>query len=132
MAKEISLDHDASGLASGVIYAIVRNTSSLRWQVTTNTFVVYNGANRANYIIPLTEEGASRVYTADFPAMPPGLYSFAIYLRAGGSPAETDTLIGGGSLDWDDARIISLAQNEINALAQLRRSEQIQAQVNQA
>lgn len=67
------------------------------------TFGTASAANRNAGAISATELGtASGVYAADSPAFPAGLYSYALYQRVGGSPAESDTLLAGpGPLDWD-------------------------------
>ena len=57
----------------------------------------------------MAEQGtASRYYTADLPTFAgPGAFQIAIYLRAGGSPAEGDTLVGTKEIDWTGAVVAS-------------------------
>lgn len=108
MAGEIQL---AYGVSGRTLYALVRNSVGEVWQTTTNTFVAYATADLANYDIPLAEQGAaSGYYAGDFPAaIAAGVYAVAVMDRAGVTPAETDEVVGSGSLDWTGAVVSSLS-----------------------
>lgn len=106
MANELHA-HDATGktLYAVLINSIgqVRNTSG------TPAFEAYNGANWTDYDMALTEAGAG-IYLATMPAVAAGMYSYAVYERAGASPAVTDTLRGVGNIAWSGtAEIVPLA-----------------------
>lgn len=104
MADKIQCAFDT---AAANLYAIVRNSGGQAWNG--SSFENYTTANLGNYDIALTEQGtASRYYTADFPTVAAGIYAVTIYERAGGSPAEGDTAITGGSIDWDGSVIVPL------------------------
>jgi hypothetical protein len=117
MANEIQAPY---GLTGRTLYALVRSaTAGTIWQTTTSTMVAYVTANLANYIIAVNEEGtASRYYLGDFPAAPAGSYSVAVYDRLGGSPAEGDTLVATGNIDWTGAAVVTPI-SIINLLAAL-------------
>lgn len=72
------------------------------------SFETYVTANLDNYDTVLTEQGtASGIYLGTFQAsIPAGLYWLLTYERAGGSPAEGDTLVGEETITWDGAAIV--------------------------
>jgi hypothetical protein len=106
MANEIQLPHPQNQTAKN-LYALVRNVADgqVYAGATAETYVT---ANLATYAIGLTEQGtASRFYAADFPAIvTPGIYSIAVYERAGGAPAEGDRLLGFGEAHWNGAELV--------------------------
>ncbi len=63
----------------------------------------YLTAHVGNYAVTMTEKGtASGFFVADMPALPAGLYNVIVRQRLGGSPAETDPIVGVGPLDpWN-------------------------------
>lgn len=83
------------------VYAQIVNTDGERWNG--STFEAYNAANYALYNTALTEQGASGVYTATFPAgiTDAGLYNLFFYRQLGGSPAEGETIVGTARMNWD-------------------------------
>lgn len=90
----------AAQLTGLTLYAHIVNTDGERWNGA--TFEAYNAANYANYDTALTEQGASGVYSATFPAtIEAGTYNFIFYRQTGGSPAEGDLIAGAGSINWD-------------------------------
>lgn len=110
MANKIQIAYDATG---SNLYALVRDADGLVWNG--SSFEAYVTANLGNYDIALTEQGtASRYYTADFPSVVAGIYAVIIYRRTGGSPAETDTPLTGGSIEWDGT-VVSTVQSTIVA-----------------
>ena len=99
MASEIGFQHSVS---SATLYMLVRQLDQQIFNGA--TFEAYLTANLGTYDIPsLGEQGtASRFYTFTFPAaIALGLFRFDILDQAGGSPAETDLLVGAGFIHWD-------------------------------
>ncbi len=93
MATKMIIPGITSGLAT--VYALIRNLSGDVWQTTTSTFVTWVSANRANYMIGLTEQGTSGVYAADFPAAAGvGFYGLTAYIGTG---VDGDQYAGGES-----------------------------------
>ena len=102
MAKEIQA-YTTTGLT---LYAVVINSIGQFWNTSaTPAFETYNGANWTDYDIALTEAGAG-IYTANMPGAAAGSYSYAVYERAGASPATTDTLRGTGYLEWSGSAVV--------------------------
>jgi hypothetical protein len=96
MASKLQLAYDT---AAATVYAILRNQDGEVWNGA--AFEAYVTANLGTYDLPMTEQGtASRYYTVTMPTVVLGTYSVAIYLQAGGAPAETDTLLTGGSVEY--------------------------------
>lgn len=115
MAGKIQIQYSTSGVT---VYAVVRNSVGQVWSVAGSAFVTYATADLDDYDIPMTEQGvASRYYTADFPAgiTPLGVYATAIFQQAGGSPAETDSVLTGGSIDWDGSSITGTATARVQS-----------------
>lgn len=107
MPEQIQVQYSTSAVT---LYAIIRNSAGQVWNGT--SFGTYATASLATYPIVLTEQGtASRYYAVNFPTAitTAGRYAFAIFQKLGGSYAETDTVISGGSLDWDGAAIAGSA-----------------------
>ncbi len=105
MASELLV----SGLTTGsVAYALIRNLTGSVYSSVGPAFEAQNGANLANYARTLTENGTTGVFFGDFPALAAGRYHVEYRLRAGGSPAWTDSVIGFESLDWSGTAIIGV------------------------
>jgi hypothetical protein len=91
------------------MYALIRNENGLIWNG--STFVSYVTANLATYAVTLTEQGtASGYYIGTFPTVTLGLYNVVAYQRAGGSPAEGDTVKGAATVYWEGVRQINFVQ----------------------
>jgi hypothetical protein len=94
------------------IYCVIRDASGAAYRADTQVFEAYVTANLTStkYAIAMTEQGtASRYYTVAFPsAIGAGIYAVAVFKRVGGSPAESDVVVSGGSIDWDGANIVPL------------------------
>ncbi len=92
---------------SSTLYAQVRQGKQANqiWNTSgTPAFETYDTANIANYDIALTEQGTgSNFYSGNFPTgiTTPGLYLITIHEQAGGSPAESDTILSVGDLHWN-------------------------------
>jgi hypothetical protein len=106
VASEIQIAHDEAAVN---LYALVRNAVGAVWNG--SAFVAYATADLANYDVALTEQGtASRYYAGTFPAVSAGIYAVSVYKRAGGSPAEGDSLEGFGVVEWDGSALVPLAK----------------------
>lgn len=104
MAGEIQTAH----LSGKNVYALVRNATGSVWNG--SSFVTYATANLSSYAISLTEQGtASGYYTGIFPTVSAGVYAIVACERAGGSPAEGDSLIASGNLEWDGSAVVSMS-----------------------
>ena len=91
---------DATGQTTyGLIF---RKSDGFVWRHATSVFEAYNAANYADYDVAGTENGASGVYSFDFPAGITGGGGYDIYVkrRVGGSPAQSDLLIWERELWW--------------------------------
>lgn len=98
MAKELK-----AVVASGTPYVqLFRESDFQFWNTVTPGFENYVTANIAHYAIAMTKLGtASMRWYADFPSgIAAGRYTAIVKLQAGGSPAESDTDISVGSVDW--------------------------------
>ena len=115
MADKIQIQYSTSGV---VLYAIVRDTAGLVWNGT--SFGTYATASLSTYALTMAEQGtASRYYTVSFPsAITVGTYSVSVFQRLGGSPAETDSVLTGGSISWNGTAIVGSADASLSTLGQ--------------
>ncbi len=90
-------------------YFVLWNSVGQVWNGT--AFATSSAANRNAGAIAAIEAGtASGVYMADAPVLAAGVYSYSLYRRLGGSPAESDTLLcGPGSLEWSGSSVASIS-----------------------
>lgn len=74
------------------LYAVVHHTDGRIWNDVAQAYQAYNGASWAQYAIPLTEQGSSGYYRADFPAAAAGdfLTTEVVYNQAGVAPDTVD------------------------------------------
>ncbi len=88
--------------ASGTLYARLMSRSGQVWNTATPGFETYAAGSYADYDLPMTEQGNSGVYVADFPSsiVTAGTYEYFVHRQAGVSPAEGDTIINTGKIDW--------------------------------
>lgn len=104
MAGELECTH----VTAKTVYFLVRNAVGQIWNG--SAFENYLTANYANYPITGTEQGtASGVYVGTMPAAAAGSYNVLGLERVGGSPAETDTKVAAGNLEWDGSVVLSLS-----------------------
>lgn len=104
MAGEIQVPYGVSGRN---VYALVRNSAGQVWNGI--AFVTYATANLSSYAINLAQQGtASGFYVGNMPSIANGVYGLVAYDRAGGAPAESDTLIGTESMQWSGWAVIAL------------------------
>jgi hypothetical protein len=90
MANELQFRY---GVSARTVKFLLWNSVGQVWNG--SSFVAYATANLNTYAITTTEQGtASGRYTATMPTSTTGIYSVEAYDQAGGSLAETDTLIG--------------------------------------
>lgn len=97
--------------SGSVLYAVLLNGSGSVWNG--STFESLQSGNWGTYDVALTEVVAG-IYFGDMPSVAAGNYNYVVYEQAGGSPAATDSLVGGGSLAWDgSAEILGLTQANV-------------------
>jgi len=100
MADEI---FDPLGIPDRTIYAVVFNPTGKVWNTSSEEFETYATANRADYDIPLTEQGTSSgIYIGSFPSAitASGTYQWVSYIQDGGTPSESDNRADSGEVDW--------------------------------
>lgn len=88
------------------LYMQVRNGDGYVWNTSEAAFEEYNASNWANYAVAFEEQGSSKVYAADFPALEEGLYSLVIFLQDGGAPAVGDAPVAGGDAQWNGTTFV--------------------------
>ncbi len=98
MANELRV----SSTHGTTVYFQVRSLANQIWNAATPGFEAYSSANIANYAIAATEQGtASGQFVGSFPTgIAAGTYQTEAFQCAGGSPAESDTLVGEGLFGW--------------------------------
>jgi len=112
MANEIQITHDD---AAETIYAIVRNTAG-QWYVGA-TPETYESTHWSTYAVALTAVDTTSPPTTGniavqgtFPALAAGFYWLDIYVRAGGSAAQTDYRLSSRLVYWN-ASSLAAARN---------------------
>lgn len=104
MAKELPAFLDPSL----TLYAVLLNSTGQAYNTAGAAFETINASNWTDYDIAMTE-GAAGIYAGSMPGVAAGVYSYAVYSRAGAAPAITDELLGNGSLEWDGSAEVVLA-----------------------
>ena len=117
----------AFSATSQTLYAVLMNAAGQAWNGA--TWETIQGANWTTYDIPLTETTAG-IYIGNMPVVTAGSYTYAVYLRAGGSPAITDTLKGLGGVDWDGSSVIEVNELEVLILAIKDKTDNLPADTN--
>jgi hypothetical protein len=88
---ELQVSYSAPSLST--IYFVVTRAPGKSWNGT--AFEALTSAHWSTYAIAGSDPGGVRIYTANFPpTVPAGYVTNYAYLRAGGSPASSDTPIG--------------------------------------
>lgn len=98
MADEIHADYDSGN----TLYAVIRSAAGQVWYVAGRVFEAWgtNGHDADDYDIALADKGGSR-YVGDFDInIAAGRYGVQMFLQAGASPADTDSLVGSGQIIW--------------------------------
>ena len=114
-----------SGQSGLTAYAFLRDSTGAIWNG--SSFVSFNVANWATYVLSMTEQPSSGFYSCAFPsAISQGRYYIAIHAQISGSPAALDDVIGQGSANWDGSSIF----DEITFTSQ--QQAQILTQMNQS
>ena len=116
MSGEINLDYGTSGAN---IYALLLNSSGLAWNG--SAFEAIVNAHWTTYAVALTEQGTTGVYLANFPAVSAGYYAASFRLRAGGSPAVSDSVVGTPvAINWGGVSVVTTSTGDYCTLAGLR------------
>jgi len=75
----------------GTLYAVIHHPDGRVWNNVMEAWEAFNNANWAEYAVPLTEQGASGYYRADFPAGAADILSSdVVYQQAGVAPDTVD------------------------------------------
>lgn len=109
MAGEIQFTDD-TGFTD---YVNLTNTVGQWYNTVGAAFEAFNAANFADYDIAAAEYGTSGVYRADMPALAAGAYNVTARRRAGGAPAQSDRVVGTGTLGWDG----TVVRDQVDAVA---------------
>lgn len=109
MGAVLTFPHSETGVT---LYALVFHSDGKVRDVVTPEWESYATLSLGDYDVALTELGtASRVYQFNVPAsLAAGVYTVAIFKRAGGAPAEGDPRVGMGAFDYNGTDIIAQAQ----------------------
>ena len=86
--------------AGNTVYALVRDHDSGKiWNEDDGAWETYSAGNIGDYDIPLTEHGASGTFVLDVAAKSilDEFVDIEVRTQAGGSPAESDTVIASGT-----------------------------------
>jgi hypothetical protein len=113
MANEIQYRAATTG---STLYAVVHDARGYYW--TGTAWETLTNAHWATYVIALAEAPAgSYRYEGDFPGVGVGAYTVEVYLQAGGSPAQTDTILAQFAASWSGTPVaLSPAATDFNLL----------------
>ncbi len=93
---------------------------SCRWQLGGNVFLSdgasdevwgTGGRTAADYDVAMSENAPDGHYTGDFDTssnIAAGVYKAAVFLQAGGSPADSDLAVARGEISWSGSSEITL------------------------
>ena len=117
--NELSFDTTSGG----TLYAV-------RFQLDGNVFLTDGSADEVwstatDYDVTMTEDGVGGHYVGSFDAsgnITVGVYPVAVYLQSGGSPANSDIVLGRGIMYWDGTEEENVATigDQMNVLAALQ------------
>lgn len=105
MGNEIQVDHGSGS----TLYAVVRNLAGKVWHVAGQTFEDWGeGSHTADdYDFPLVDKSGSH-YVGDFDSnIPSGRYCTQVFVQAGASPADTDTLLTSLDIVWSGSGVLT-------------------------
>jgi hypothetical protein len=112
MANEIGIQLTAA--PTGDPIAVIRNSINEIWNTVGPNFESYVTANHLNgdYEFPLTQQGIASKYWTYAPSIPsdipPGVYTIQFFDRIGGSPAESDPVLGvDPNFEWDGGKEVN-------------------------
>lgn len=114
MAREI----EGFGPSGRTVYALLENNQGRFWNG--SSFEEYDTANRASYVILLTEAGvASGIYQGDFPVAitSSGTYRYYCFIQVGVSPSESDARLNTGRVDWTGSSSVGSATGSMTGEA---------------
>lgn len=124
MANEIQFPGPGTGRTC---YAVIRNRIAQPWSTSggTGAFENFVSGNYPDYGISATEQGVCNYYAATMPAaIPAGVYEITAYQQAGGSVAQTDPRVAGGSEQWNGTVLLPLSDlatsGQLGQLAPMR------------
>ncbi len=89
--------------SAATLYAQITSATGTIWNTSAAAFQAYATATIGDYDVAMAEQGtASKRYVGTFPTgiTTPGLYRATYFIRAGGSPAETDTIVSSEMISW--------------------------------
>lgn len=124
MANEIHANYESGN----TLYAVVRNKDGEVWYVGGWIFDAWgtNGRNAEDYSISLADKSGS-LYVGSFDInIPPGRYCIQVFLQAGASPADGDSLIESSEFIWSGTGRITSDKLLVNKAIQNKSSGQIQ------
>lgn len=103
--------------SGNTLYARIINRAGLWWNGT--DFEAYDAGSFTDYDIAMTEQGASGVFVADFPAaiLTGGTYEYYVHLQSGGSPAQGDAVVNTGRVDWTGSASVAAAAGAMSGEA---------------
>lgn len=85
------------------------NVANLYYYTVGPTFEAFNASHWTSYAVLAATPNAAGRWVGDFSTVstvPVGQYAAELRLRAGGSPADTDTVVAGYSFWWDGTQLI--------------------------
>lgn len=93
------------GITGWTVYNMVFDYAGLVWNTALAAFETYAAGSVTDYDVASTEQGASGIYIGDFPsaivaAAHGKTYRVVSRRRAGGTPAESDSIIATGEIAW--------------------------------
>jgi hypothetical protein len=99
---------------SGTLYARIMSPAGLWWNG--STFEAYSAGNYSTYVVTMAEQGNSGVYVADFPSgiTGSGSYQYFVHKQLGGSPAEGDTIVAFGTVDWTGSASVTASSGAMS------------------
>lgn len=95
-------EFETSAPTGTTVKVLLRNSAKQIWQTTTSTFVTWVDANRANYLISLTEQGTSGFFSGDMPTAITTPDTYAVEFWTGTS---SNTFYAGGTFYYNGAAI---------------------------
>jgi hypothetical protein len=98
MANEIQ----TQTTTGSAVYCVIRNSAALVWNST--AFVTFADGSWSTYEVPLTEQGTSGFFTANFPALITTADTYSVELWSG-TGTESDQFVSGGSIQWNGSAV---------------------------
>ena len=123
MANEIHANYSSGN----TLYTVIRNAAGEVWYVAGQTFESWGTGGRTadDYDIILTDKSGSR-YAGNFDAnVPAGRYFVQVFLQAGASPADGDTLVSSDEILWSGTGRVTAEKLLANKAVQNKTTGQI-------